>query len=214
MVDAMALETSDPTQTEAWAAQFAASMKAGDVLALDGELGAGKTTLVRGLARGLGIDPGSVSRPTFALMNEYEGGRLTLVHIDAYRLTGPDALASLGWERLIADPSVIIAVEWPSKIEGALPPERTTTIALQHIGEDVRAITVTPPRGWTPCPTTGKRVPPDSPTWPFADRQAQLVDLYGWFAGKNTISRTVDPERDDLSDITHASEAHPTDDSD
>ncbi|MGD1916054.1 MAG: tRNA (adenosine(37)-N6)-threonylcarbamoyltransferase complex ATPase subunit type 1 TsaE [Phycisphaerales bacterium] len=214
MADPVTLNTTDPAQTEAWAAEFAASMKAGDVLALDGELGAGKTTLVRGLARGLGIDPGTVSSPTFALMNEYEGGRLTLVHIDAYRLSGPDELASLGWERLIDDPTVVIAVEWPSKIEGALPPERTTTIALQHIGEHSRTLTVTPPRGWTTCPTTGKRVPPDRPTWPFADRQAQLVDLYGWFAGKHTISRPVDPERDDLSDIPHATEDPASDQTD
>ena len=206
MADPVVLETTDPAQTEAWAATLAASLKAGDILALEGELGAGKTTLVRGLARGLGIDPGAVSSPTFALLNEYEGGRLTLVHIDAYRLSSPEELASLGWERLIDDPTVAIAVEWPSRIEGALPPERTMTITLQHTGEHSRTIAVTPPRGWTMCPTTGKRVPPDSPTWPFADRQAQLVDLYGWFAGTHKITRPVDPERDDLSDIPQTTE--------
>ncbi|MEQ8318103.1 MAG: tRNA (adenosine(37)-N6)-threonylcarbamoyltransferase complex ATPase subunit type 1 TsaE [Phycisphaerales bacterium] len=199
-----ALETNSPQETEAWAAAFAATLAAGDLLALEGDLGAGKTTLVRGLAKGLGIDPGLVSSPTFALMNEYEGGRLTLVHIDAYRMTGPEELAGLGWDRLLEDPSVVIALEWPSRVEGSLPPHRTTTIALEHVGDGERSITVTPKRGWATCPTTGRRVPPDSPTWPFVDERAQLADLHGWFAGKHTISRPVDPERDDLSDIPHA----------
>jgi len=197
-------EFSSPEQTEAWAEQFARTLEAGDILALEGELGAGKTTLVRGLARGLGIDPTDVSSPTFALMNEYEGDRFTLVHIDAYRLGGPDELASLGWERLMDDPAVVIALEWPSRVDGALPPHRTTTITLEHAGEQSRIATIAEPRSWTTCPATGKRVPPDSPTWPFADRQAQLVDLYGWFAGKHKLSRPVDPERDDLSDIPRA----------
>ena len=204
MAEPDAIETASPADTEAWAARLAATLKPGDILALEGELGAGKTTLVRGLAQGLGIDPGLVSSPTFALMNEYEGNALTLVHIDAYRFGSPDELAGLDWERLIDDPAVIIAVEWPSKIEGALPPHRTTTIALEHAGEDHRRITLAQPRGWTTCPTTGKRVPPDSPTWPFADERAQLADLHGWFAGKHAISRPVDPERDDLSEIPHA----------
>lgn len=202
------LETSSPAQTEAWAARFARTLTGGDILALEGELGAGKTTLVRGIAIGLGIDPGKVSSPTFALMNEYEPhqgprGAPTLVHIDAYRMSSPEELAGLGWDRLIEDTSVVIAIEWPSKIEGALPAERTTTITLEHIGDGERSIAVAPPRSWTTCPTTGQRVPPGSPTWPFASERAQLADLYGWFAGKHQISRPVDPERDDPADIPY-----------
>ena len=209
MADAGTIETSSPKDTEAWAEGLARTLKGGDILALEGDLGAGKTTLVRGLAAGLGIDPAKVSSPTFALMNEYDprdGSGLTLVHIDAYRMNGPEELAGLGWDRLIEDNSIIIAVEWPSKVEGALPPERTTTITLEHIGDGERAITLTPPRGWTTCPTTGKRVPPDSPTWPFIDERAQKADLYGWFAGTHTISRPFDPERDDPTEIPHAPE--------
>jgi tRNA threonylcarbamoyladenosine biosynthesis protein TsaE len=202
------IETASPGETEAWAAHFAATLKGGDILALEGDLGAGKTTLVRGIAAGLGIDPAKVSSPTFALMNEYEptppARGLTLVHIDAYRMANPDELAGLGWDRLIDDPGVVIAVEWPSKVEGALPPERTTTITLEPLGEGLRAITVAPPRTWTTCPTTGQRVPPDSPTWPFADERARMADLYGWFAGKNTISRPFDPERDDPAELPRA----------
>lgn len=199
-----AFETNSPQETEAWAAAFANSLAAGDLLALEGDLGAGKTTLVRGLAKGLGIDPALVSSPTFALMNEYEGPGVTLVHIDAYRMTGPKELAGLGWDRLLEDAEVIIAIEWPSRVAEALPSQRTVTLALEHIGDGERSITVTPKRGWTTCPTTGKRVPPDSPTWPFINERAQLADLHGWFAGKHTISRPVDPERDDLADIPQA----------
>ncbi len=201
------IETNSPAQTEAWAARLARTLEGGDVLALEGDLGAGKTTLVRGLAAGLGIDPSKVSSPTFALMNEYaprQGPGLTLVHIDAYRMNTPDELAGLGWDRLVEDTTVVIAVEWPSKVEGALPPHRTTTITLEYLGEGERAITLTPPRTWTTCPTTGKAVPPDSPTWPFADERAQLADLHGWFAGKHTISRPFDPDRDDPTELPHA----------
>lgn len=203
---AEAIETNSPQQTEAWAKRLATTLKGGDILALEGDLGAGKTTLVRGLAAGLGIDPAKVSSPTFALMNEYDGDGLTLVHIDAYRMNSPEELAGLGWDRLIEDDTIIIAIEWPSKVEGSLPPERTTTITLEHIGESLRAITLTPPRGWTTCPTTGKRVPPGSPTWPFIDERAQMADLYGWFAGTHTISRPFDPERDDPTELPQASE--------
>jgi tRNA threonylcarbamoyladenosine biosynthesis protein TsaE len=205
------IETGSPQETEAWATRFATTLKGGDILALEGDLGAGKTTLVRGIAAGLGIDPRKVSSPTFALMNEYDGPGLTLVHIDAYRMNSPDELAGLGWDRLIEDQTVVIAIEWPSKVQGALPPDRTTTIALEPIGLDLRAITLTPPpRDWTTCPTTGKAVPPDSPTWPFADERARMADLYGWFAGTHTISRPFDPERDDPADIPHTSEDEPT----
>ena len=208
MAEPVHLETASPGETEAWARAFARTLKPGDLVALEGDLGAGKTTLVRGLAMGLGIDAGRVSSPTFALMNEYEAmgptGRITLVHIDAYRLSSAEELAGLGWEALLEDPAVIIAIEWPSKVQGALPPHRTTTITLEHVGEEARSITVTPPRGWTTCPTTGQRVPPDSPTWPFASERARMADLYGWFAGKHAVSRPVDPERDDLADVPRA----------
>lgn len=104
----------------------------GDVIALDGELGAGKTQFVRGLARGMGLDPTHVSSPTFVFMHEYlppedqghgsaagSDDGLILVHIDAYRITGPDDLATLGFDDELRDTSVT-AVEWATLIE-ALP---------------------------------------------------------------------------------------------
>jgi len=103
---------------------------AGDVISLDGELGAGKTQLVRGLAQGLGLDSAHVSSPTFVFMHEYapedEHGnpidhdpeRLILVHIDAYRVTGPGDLATLGYDDHLRDTSVT-AVEWATLIASA-----------------------------------------------------------------------------------------------
>src|SRR5258705_12406514 len=74
------------SETHAIARELAASLRAGDVLLLAGDLGAGKTTFVKGLAAGLGIDPDDVSSPTFTLLHEYRGGKLTLYHADLYRL--------------------------------------------------------------------------------------------------------------------------------
>ncbi len=100
---------------------------AGDIVALQGELGAGKTQFVRGLARGMGIDPRQVSSPTFVLMQEYEPigkakDQTLLVHIDAYRITSPEDLASIGWVghgRELREQAVV-AVEWASLIKPAL----------------------------------------------------------------------------------------------
>src|SRR5919109_3484259 len=78
--------THSPEETRDRAADLGKRLEPGDVLLLAGDLGAGKTTFVKGLAAGLGIDPGEVSSPTFTLLHEYRGGRLTLYHADLYRL--------------------------------------------------------------------------------------------------------------------------------
>lgn len=98
----------------------------GDVFALDGELGAGKTQLVRGLALGMNLDPAHVSSPTFVIMHEYTpapgsqdrdaGDGPVLVHIDAYRLTGPDDLASVGFDDELRD-GAVVAVEWAARLD-------------------------------------------------------------------------------------------------
>lgn len=122
------------------AAALGRSLQAGDVVLLYGELGAGKTCFVRGLARGLGIDPADVSSPTFVLVQEYGPApdRPPLVHIDAYRLTSPEDLASAGVEDLLADEAVI-ALEWPERLGDDLPPARIE-IRLEHAGDDARSI--------------------------------------------------------------------------
>lgn len=96
------------------ARQVASTLSAGDVLLLSGELGAGKTAFVRGLAQGLGIDADEVSSPTFTLVHEYRGGRLRLYHVDLYRLERA-ATDDLGLDEMgVADG--VLAIEWPDRL--------------------------------------------------------------------------------------------------
>lgn len=106
-------------ETERFGEEFAARLRAGDVLALVGGLGAGKTTFARGLARGLGYK-GRVTSPTFAIVGEYLGGRLDMFHFDLYRLDGEDELFDIGWEDYLARGGVCV-VEWAQRARGAFP---------------------------------------------------------------------------------------------
>lgn len=103
-------------QTEALGRALAPALEAGDLLALEGELGAGKTTLVRGVAAGLGIDPSLVRSPTFVLHHVYAGGRMPLHHVDCYRLGPGCDLEELDLDALLADG--VVAVEWAGHAEG------------------------------------------------------------------------------------------------
>lgn len=96
---------------------------------LYGDLGAGKTVFVRGLAAGLGIDPDVVSSPTFTIVQEYRGGRLTLQHIDLYRLS-PAEVADLALEDLI-DPGSVLAIEWADRLPAPLPGD-AIAVRLAH----------------------------------------------------------------------------------
>jgi len=106
--------TEDEQATEALGEQLAPTLRAGDVVLLSGPLGAGKTAFVRGLARGLGLGAADVSSPTFTLIHEYRGGRLTLFHVDLYRLSSADA-DDLGLQELGVDDGVL-AIEWPERL--------------------------------------------------------------------------------------------------
>jgi tRNA threonylcarbamoyladenosine biosynthesis protein TsaE len=129
--------THSEDETQQVARELAAQLVAGDVLLLTGNLGAGKTAFVRGLAAGLGIDPGEVSSPTFTLVHEYRGGRLTLYHADLYRLDRA-ATQEIGLEEMgVADG--VLAIEWPDRLTHALPGARQVTIAI--IDEVSRRIT-------------------------------------------------------------------------
>jgi tRNA threonylcarbamoyladenosine biosynthesis protein TsaE len=113
-------------------------LKAGDVLLLSGNLGAGKTAFVRGLADGLGIDPGEVSSPTFTLIHEYSGGRLRLYHADLYRLPRA-ATEDLGLDELgVADG--VLAIEWPDRLSHSINGARH--IAFEIEAENTRTITI------------------------------------------------------------------------
>jgi tRNA threonylcarbamoyladenosine biosynthesis protein TsaE len=128
--------THSEDETTTIARELAADVKAGDVILLSGNLGAGKTAFVRGLAAGLGLDPEEVSSPTFTLVHEYRGGRLTLYHADLYRL---DRVATddLGLEEMgVADG--VLAIEWPDRLSHALPGSRR--IDIEIVDEKTRRI--------------------------------------------------------------------------
>ena len=107
------LTTNTESETSAAGERLASVLEAGDVVLLFGELGAGKTAFVRGLARGLGARPEDVSSPTFTLVQEYRGGRLPLYHVDLYRLE-PAEIADLGLDELI-DGDGVVAIEWADR---------------------------------------------------------------------------------------------------
>jgi tRNA threonylcarbamoyladenosine biosynthesis protein TsaE len=133
--------TNSEAETHLLARELAAALEAGDVLLLSGDLGAGKTTFVRGLAEGLGIDPADVSSPTFTLLHEYRGGRLTLYHADLYRLD-KTATGDLGLEETGVRDGVL-AIEWPDRLTHQLPGARTVT--MEFAGETARRISISDP---------------------------------------------------------------------
>ncbi len=110
-------------QTEAIAAELAATLRGGECIALDGEMGAGKTQFVRGLLRGLGGDARTVSSPTFVLLNLYDSGRLQLFHLDAYRVNGADDFEAIGFTELLEQRGVVV-VEWAQRMASLLPLDR------------------------------------------------------------------------------------------
>lgn len=106
---------------------------------LYGDLGAGKTAFVKGLAEGLGLARDDVSSPTFTLVQEYRGGRLTLYHVDLYRLDDPREIDDLGLDEIAADG--LLAIEWAEKLR--VPYPRATAVHIEHGDGDTRRVTVT-----------------------------------------------------------------------
>ena len=125
-------------ETEAFAESFAKTLKAGSVVAFEGDLGAGKTAFVRGLARGLGCTD-SVSSPTFAIVNEYDGA-LPLFHFDMYRIETLGELYSIGFFEYL-ERGGVLAIEWSENIYSALPDD-STFVVIEKIDETSRRITV------------------------------------------------------------------------
>jgi len=124
--------------TERLGRQLAAELRGGEVLALCGELGTGKTCLTRGLARGLGVAE-AVSSPTFAIVQEYGCDRGRLYHIDLYRLAGPDEAAAFGLEAYLEDAEAVCVMEWPERAVGLLPPH-TRWLQLEHESFEARNV--------------------------------------------------------------------------
>lgn len=145
------IDTRNVEQTLAVGAVVGRACQAGDLIALQGELGAGKTQFVRGLAQGMGVDPRQVNSPTFVLMQEYEpqdAERPVLVHIDAYRIQSADDLASIGWQghgQALREQAVV-AVEWASLIRPALG-EDVLWVELKHAA-DGRRISLSAQGAW------------------------------------------------------------------
>jgi tRNA threonylcarbamoyladenosine biosynthesis protein TsaE len=134
------LATGSPGQTMAMAAALAVRCLPGDVLALQGTLGAGKTCFVKGLARGLGIhDDRRVISPTFVLLRQYKG-RLTLHHFDAYRLASAEDMEAIGCAEIF-DGDGVSVVEWADHVPGCLPAERFV-IAITVTGPSARSFEV------------------------------------------------------------------------
>src|SRR5262245_22174129 len=120
--------TNSESETAGVGRDLAATLTRGSVVLLKGELGAGKTAFVRGLAEGLGVDPDEVSSPTFTLIQEYRGGRVPLFHVDLYRLNDPREVDDLGLEEMALEG--ILAIEWPEKLRSR--PAEAVDIRIEH----------------------------------------------------------------------------------
>ena len=129
--------TSSEEETSAAGERLGETLRGGDVVLLYGDLGAGKTAFVRGLARGLGADPSEVSSPTFTLIQEYRG-RVTLFHVDLYRLEEREA-DDLGLEELVLGDGVV-AIEWAERWRGR--PDDVIEVRIEEVGEENRRIRI------------------------------------------------------------------------
>jgi tRNA threonylcarbamoyladenosine biosynthesis protein TsaE len=135
---AYTVDTTTPAETEAAGARLALDLGSGDVVALTGDLGAGKTCFTQGIARGLGVQ-GRVVSPTFVLVNEYRG-RLPVHHVDAYRTESLTELLELGLDELFSGDGVTV-VEWADKLTPLLP-ARTIRVHIDGVGDEPRRISI------------------------------------------------------------------------
>ena len=134
----------DEAETFALGARFGAGLAGGEILLLDGPLGAGKTVFVKGLASALGVDADEVTSPSFTLVNRHDEGRLTLYHLDLYRLpAGARAAHAVDLDELLADERAVIVIEWAERL-GQYPLGSTPAwrVLISGDGEELRRITV------------------------------------------------------------------------
>ncbi len=134
----MTIYTKNEAETEQAGAELAKTLPDGAVVALYGDLGAGKTAFVRGMARGMGITA-RVSSPTFTIVNEYLGAR-ELYHFDMYRLASSDELFDIGWEDYLRRGGVC-AVEWSENVADAFEGDEIT-VRIEKLGDEEREITI------------------------------------------------------------------------
>jgi tRNA threonylcarbamoyladenosine biosynthesis protein TsaE len=131
--------TSSETETATVGRDLAPRLSAGSVVLLMGDLGAGKTAFVRGLAEGLGVGSDDVTSPTFTIMQEYRGGRVPLFHVDLYRLNNAREIEDLGLDEIAA--GGVLAIEWAEKLPDV--PADAIAVRITHGEGDIRAIEIT-----------------------------------------------------------------------
>lgn len=138
--------TDSAEETRALGADLVPRLPSRAIVALYGELGAGKTQLVKGIAQGLGIPSATVRSPTFTILHTYDTGSRPLYHFDAYRVQDPDEFVELGFEDYVYgttsdEPGPITCIEWAEHVEAVLPPS-TIRLHFRHVGPTRRRITV------------------------------------------------------------------------
>ena len=126
-------------ETWALARELAKELKPGDVVCLEGDLGAGKTTFTQGLAAALGV-PGRVTSPTFCIVQEHKSENVLLVHMDLYRLHGEEDVEAIGWEDYLARGAIFV-IEWPERA-GSLIPQSSRRVEFRHLGEESRLVSI------------------------------------------------------------------------
>lgn len=139
MADFLTYTSSSAEETKKIAEEFSKTLKSGDCLCMYGDLGAGKTAFVQGLAKGLLVDA-YVNSPTFTIVNEYEG-RLKLYHFDVYRIADPDEMFDIGFDEYL-DGDGITVIEWAELIEEILPQNRYNITITKENGDDERKIVI------------------------------------------------------------------------
>ncbi len=192
-------------QTQALGRAIARCARSGDMIALIGELGAGKTQLVKGMAKGMGIDPAAVSSPTFVFMHEYEppGDQPVLVHVDAYRLDGQQDPTSIGWHSELTE-NAIVVVEWADRIAAVLEDD-CLQLRLTHVDDTTRLVDClatgdwasrlpAPPNSLEPiaCPSCRKLVHSHDRDYPFCSSRCRMVDLNKWLNEDYRITRPIE----------------------
>lgn len=141
----MEIETHSPAETRALGERLSRQLAEGDVVLLEGDLGAGKSEFTRGLARGLGIT-GYVTSPSFTILQVHEGGRLPLYHFDWFRLSGAEELYAMALDEYLYDRGIAV-VEWPNMASEAIP-QRHLRVLIQATGDTDRRFTLKPTGGF------------------------------------------------------------------
>lgn len=136
--DLFPAETASAAETQALGQRLGARLAPGDVVALVGGLGAGKTHFAKGVSEAFGIDPDAVTSPTFTLVHEHDAGEALVLHLDLYRVETPDEAVRLGLGEMLSGEAVAV-VEWPENAHGLLPPE-TFWLRLTALGGNRRRL--------------------------------------------------------------------------